>query len=357
MPSAPLLAAVTGLVPAMQERAGESDRTGSFPAEDIAALRRAGALAAPLPIALGGLGAGTEPHGAPTILALLTTIGSGALAVGRLFEAHVNALRLIVRDGSPGQLERAARDVHDGRLFGLWVTDPPGRGLTLADGQLHGEKGPCSGASHCTRAVVTVATEAGTRMAVLPLSGAEQVHIMRGALPGMRAACNGVVGFDCDLPPDALLGQAEAYMTEPDFSCGAWRTSAVTLGGLSALVAATRAQLVGKNHHTAPLQQARFGDMLIAAETASLWVAAAAHRAETEDGAIQDRIAYVNLARLAVERATLSAITLAQRSLGLAAFLHPNPVERICRDLSVYLRQPAPDAVLLEAAQHGFSLP
>jgi hypothetical protein len=39
-----------------------------------------------------------------------------------------------------------------------------------------------------------------------------------------------------------------------------------------------------------------------------------------------------------------------QRSLGLAALLEPNPVERLIRDLSTYLRQPAPDEALTEAA-------
>jgi hypothetical protein len=41
---------------------------------------------------------------------------------------------------------------------------------------------------------------------------------------------------------------------------------------------------------------------------------------------------------------------LVQRSLGLAAFLPDNPVERLLRDLAVYLRQPAPDAALADGA-------
>jgi hypothetical protein len=39
-----------------------------------------------------------------------------------------------------------------------------------------------------------------------------------------------------------------------------------------------------------------------------------------------------------------------QRSLGLSAFGQGNPVERVCRDLATYLRQPAPDQTLTEAA-------
>ena len=62
------------------------------------------------------------------------------------------------------------------------------------------------------------------------------------------------------------------------------------------------------------------------------------------------RVATVGLARIAVETACLDAMRLVQRSLGLSAFRQGNPVERICRDLSTYLRQPAPDEVLTESA-------
>jgi hypothetical protein len=51
-----------------------------------------------------------------------------------------------------------------------------------------------------------------------------------------------------------------------------------------------------------------------------------------------------------VETACLDAMRLVQRSLGLSAFRQGSPVERICRDLSTYLRQPAADEVLTESA-------
>jgi hypothetical protein len=43
---------------------------------------------------------------------------------------------------------------------------------------------------------------------------------------------------------------------------------------------------------------------------------------------------------------------LVQRSLGLSAFLRSNPVERMCRDLATYLRQPAPDEAFAVAAAY-----
>ena len=92
--------------------------------------------------------------------------------------------------------------------------------------------------------------------------------------------------------------------------------------------------------------------MLIAQETARLWTEAAARCAEEGVQPIPEQVAYVNLARIAVEQACLDAMRLAQRSIGFGTFLTTNPLERLLRDLATYLRQPAPDAVLTEAALH-----
>ncbi len=53
-----------------------------------------------------------------------------------------------------------------------------------------------------------------------------------------------------------------------------------------------------------------------------------------------------------MEQAALAVIQLTQRSLGLAAFITGHPAEATMRDLATYLRQPAPDETLTEAATH-----
>ena len=136
--SAGLLAALRDLVPAMQRRAEALDAAEAPPLQDMAELRALGALTASLPRAHGGFGAGTEPEGTALLLDMLRLIGRGHLAVARLFEAHVNAVRLVARYGTPAQLAAVARDAHDGHLFALWVTDPPGAALLLRDGVLRG---------------------------------------------------------------------------------------------------------------------------------------------------------------------------------------------------------------------------
>ena len=344
-----LLDRLNDLLPAMQGRAVALDEAAAFPTEDIAALGAAGVLRAPVPVRLGGLGIGTEPHAAADTLVLLRLLGRGNLALGRLVEAHINALRLVFRYGDEALARAAADDAEAGHLCGLWVTDPPHATLHAGPlGTVTGAKQFCSGAGHVTRAVVTVAEGADTRLAYVRLDAGISVRPLPGGLAGMRAATTGQVAFDG--APATVFGQPGDYLREPDFSCGAWRTSAATLGGLEALVEQFGTQLVARGREGDPHQQARFGEALIAVEGARLWMARAAARAENADADPAAAAAYVGLARLAVERACLDVMQLVQRSLGVAAMLRANPVERICRDLATYLRQPAADMVLTEAA-------
>nr|WP_321985879.1 hypothetical protein [uncultured Lichenicoccus sp.] len=100
----------------------------------------------------------------------------------------------------------------------------------------------------------------------------------------------------------------------------------------------------------------RIGEALIARETAAMWAARAAavaeHPADPRGNkhAEGDVVAVVGLARIAAEQAALDVIRLVQRGLGLGVFLQDNPAERVMRDLAIYLRQPAPDETLCEAA-------
>ena len=124
------------------------------------------------------------------------------------------------------------------------------------------------------------------------------------------------------------------------------------------MVEELRVQLVAQGRHLATPQQERFGQAWIAVETARLWTGRAAQVGGRDPtGPVQDKVATVNLARIAVETVCLDALRLAQRSLGLGAFVRTNPMERMARDLATYLRQPAPDAVLTEAAAHLLGKP
>jgi hypothetical protein len=340
----------------MQARASVLDQSATFPDADVAELRDTGALLGPFPTALGGLGLGCEPEAAQALARLLRALGRGNLAVGRLYEAHVNAVRLISRYGTRSLLQRAAADASEGYLFGLWVTDPSEGALQVASaGILSGDKAFCSGAGTLARAVVTIGdTNGATRLAYLSTNPALATQ-SAARLQGMRAATTGFVAFDGQqVTADDWIGAADDYLREPDFSAGAWRTLAVICGGLEALVALAMRQLVERGRAGDLHQQVRMGRSWVAQETALLWLARAAEVAEANDSSVSSAhvTATVNFARTAIEAACLEAMTLVERSIGLAAFQQSNPLERLRRDLGTYLRQPAPDEALTEAAAH-----
>lgn len=330
------------------------DVPGGFPTASLARLRRAGLLTAPLPVSIGGTGL-CAPERVDALRALLTEVGRENLAVGRLYEGHVNALALVLRYADAGAIEALARDAREGHLFGVWNTEPAEGGLTLdAEGGLHGAKSYASGAGFVTRPLVTARLPDGRRlMLVMRMEAGRRADLSAWRVHGMQATATGTVDFSgLGLRDGAVIGAADDYGRQPFFFAGAWRFLAVQLGGIEAVIETHRAHLAATDRAGDPHQQARFGRAMVAAETSRLLVERAARLAAAEEGAPERIIAYVNLARAAVEQAGLDVIALAQRSIGLAGFLESHPLEGLMRDLATYLRQPAPDAALTGMAAH-----
>lgn len=348
-----LLARLETEIGGMQRRAPALDATASYPLVDMEMLHEIGVLAAPLPVSLGGLALGIEAGAALETMEMLRMLGSGNLSVARLVEAHLNAIRLIVQCGTRAQAAAMARDVLDGHVFGLWVTDAPDSPVTL-DGRfvLRGAKMPCSGAGHATRALVTAKDpSSGIHMLLVQLDDCDRANLAGWHVHGMRAACNGRMTIDgLHAGPDTVIGMEGDYLRQPDFSAGAWRGSAVALGAIETLVMELRQQLARRGRDAEPHQAARVGHALIAQETARCWVRRAAIIGESATHDSDDIVGVVNLARLAVEKAGFEVIQIVQRSLGLGAFRSGTLVELLFRDLATYLRQPAPDEALTDAA-------
>ncbi len=333
-------------------RADAYDEDGAYPAEDVAALHECGLAAAVLPVRSGGVGLSGLG-----LSEALQSIGSGSLPLGRLFEGHVNALELVLRYGGSDQINLIAAEVRQGKLFGVWNTDDSNNLLLVQRRgryRLVGRKILASGAAHIERPLVTATDEEGRRLMVLPkLRASDRADLSSWTAQGMRASATGSVDFTgVEIDPIEIVGRAGDYERQPWFSGGAWRFAAVQLGGMERLFDLLRRHLQETNRGQDAHQAARLGKSAMAIETARLWVAHAASitQASLDSRAPEQLVAYVNLARLAVETAALDLMQLVQRSVGLKAFLRPNPIERISRDLATYLRQPGPDRALTDAA-------
>jgi alkylation response protein AidB-like acyl-CoA dehydrogenase len=339
-----LFDSIAALVPGLAAEAATFDRAAEFPRESMAKLQHAGLLMAPVPLEFGGFGL-HQTGDTEALFRLLHQLGYADLPLGRIFEAHVNALELIRQYGTRRQMEAAALAAQAGDLFALWVTDPPQQGVQLTpDFILTGEKWFCSAAGAAKQALIT----AGNQMLVVPTHSVRVTE--RGVkLAGMRAATTGSVDLTgIRVHQESLIGEPGDYLREPTFSTGAWRSSAVALGGLAALIETAREELCSRGRADNPFQRMRFGQTVIAHETGRLWLLEVVKRIESADE--KEAVAYVNLARTAIETASLDALRHIQRSLGLSAFMQGSRSERIARDLATYLRQPAPDEVLVEAA-------
>lgn len=347
------------------------DREGAFPTREFAALRDAGLLAVPLRSDLGGLGLGAEPGRMHALLRLLAAVGWGNLSVARIYEGHLNALLLIQTFGSEPQTARFAGAARDcGRLFGVWNTGAaePVRLLPIGGGRfrLHGSKTFASGSGHLDRPLITGALpDGGWQMAVLPepLDGAA-VDASSWRPLGMCATASHRVDLTgIEVGPDELIGAPGDYYRQPWFSGGAIRFAAAHLGGAAALLDAARDELRALGRSDDPLQRARMGQAAIAVESGRLWLRGAADMADRsplggtradETGAVGDAemVAYANMTRTAIERVCLETLEIVERAVGARGLLRPHPIERIGRDLTLYLRQPAPDAALLDAGRH-----
>jgi alkylation response protein AidB-like acyl-CoA dehydrogenase len=332
-------------------------------------------LAVPVPRALGGLGLGTEPGATVNLLALLAEIGRGNLSLGRIYEGHVNALQLIATAGTRSQLSTAARDARDGRLlFGVWNTeaadgvrlDPLGAGRY----RLSGAKTFASGAGVVGRAIVTGRLpDGGWQMCLVPMDQVETKTDSSWWRPiGMYGSASFKVDFTgVEIGQDDLIGLLGDYQRQPWFGGGAIRFAAVQLGGAEALFDVARAELRSLGRDGDPHQRARFGQMAIGIESGRLWLRGAgpmldlAFSSGPGGGPAEQTseriVGYVNMARTAIERICLDTIELVERSIGVRGLLGPHPIERLVRDLTLYLRQPAPDAALTDAGRYALESP
>jgi alkylation response protein AidB-like acyl-CoA dehydrogenase len=277
------------------------------------------------------------------------------LSVARLFEGHVNAISLVCRYGTDAQVASLASSVAAGNLSAVWgADDAAGLKIIVEGGQtaLRGRKILASGAGLVTRPVVTATGSDGQLMCLLDLPEDTKTDLSSWTAQGMRSTATGSVELSgLSIGPDEIVGVAGDFMRQPHFSGGAWRFCAAHLGAMERLVELFRQHLNSRGRGDDPYQLERVARCVAAARTARFWVEEAARRLGGEENDAAAVVAFVNLTRTVTERAALDIMEAVQRGVGLVSFIRPSPIERICRDLSTYLRQPVPDLAMSDAAR------
>jgi hypothetical protein len=274
------------------------------------------------------------------LTAALVALGEVNLPLGRLIEGHVNALQLIDRLG-PG---------HRPGFLSVWGADGA-RPARAASGRLFGTKTYASGLGVVDRAVVSVRGEDGTRLALVRADDPARQDPGTWTMSGMRATVSGDFVLD-GLEPE-WLGGVDAYFEEPHFLGGVWRIAALQLGGALGLLGAVRDRLANLGRLEAEAQVARLAPLLGRGLAARGLVERAAEVAEGPEGARDpDRaVALSVMARLLTEDLAQDAIAAAERAVGLRHFEEASTSGRRARDLAVYCRQVARDALEQKAGR------
>jgi alkylation response protein AidB-like acyl-CoA dehydrogenase len=347
------------------------DRNGAFPIQEFESIASIGLLTAPLATKLGGLGLGIESSSIHQLLTILKNIGRGNLAVGRIYEGHVNALQLIQTFGTPAQIAAYAQDVRRHKIFGVWNAEAADgvKIIPLGNGKyrLEGAKTFATGCGYVDRPFINGALPNGAwQMCIVPMDEVKTAIDPDWWQPaGMRATASfkvdvtGVILNESD-----LIGQPGDYYRQPWLSAGVVRFAAVQLGGAEALFNSTRQFLQSLDRTKDPYQEERLGQMAIAIESGHLWLQGAATQLEQyapifagdpqmPSPKAAALVAYANMVRTAIEQICMDAIQLAERSVGTRGLLPPEPTERIIRDLTLYLRQPAFDAALASVGRYA----
>mgnify|MGYP003646228912 CR=1 FL=1 len=340
-----------------------SDNDREFPKRAFCLLNRLNLLKVTLPEEYDGRNLGTS-IGNEQLLEILKNIGRADLSVGRIYEGHINALLLIQRYATSAQKKKYYKDAAEGKLFSIWNTERSFEEMKISKKDegfiLKGAKIFCSGGKNIQRPIVTAKGPKGSQMIILEMENLphleEDWSLWKPT--GMRASVSCRLDFsNITVRQDQLLGKAEDYSKEPDFSGGAIRFAAVQLGGAEAMANAAMEHLKNKDRETDPYQKVRLARITILLESGRLWLAEVGKMAEKGDEiSIDALLNYSNMVRTAILDICTEVMQLAEQSVGLSGFIRDHPLEKLHRDLTTYLKQPGPDQALVNVGEYAAQL-
>ena len=324
-------AALADALATVAHGAAERDREPRprFPGDAMAALERAGVLAGGLPFS--------------EQLEVVRDVARADPAVARIVDGHLNAVERLAVHGEEPLREDELQAVAAGRLrLGVWGADPrgdEGDPARIVDGALRGTKTFCSGAGGLHRAIVL----AGDRLAYVDLTRGTTVDEGWFAGAGMRASVSHRVVFD-GAPVLAVLGPPGAIAQEPWFARDAVRTAATWAGAVDAL-ADEAIRLLASRRDSTDLERLAAGRIRAEQRTVALWLAEGARRGDAgtlgrEDGA------YL---RQAIAAASTRLVDEAARACGSHPFATGGGLDRVRRDLELFVLQHRLDPIVARA--------
>ncbi len=351
-------------------RADKYDREASFPAEDFEDLFAAGLHAPCVPEAYGGhgLGPGNDIY---SLWLMTKEIAKADMSMARCWEGHVNSQVLIGAFGTEEQKARWYEGVVErGDIWVAWSGEPQskipgqkarfGTHVTRVEGGyvVDGTKVFATSAGHARKAILLVNT-AGPGGARHAAGSGEGVLLLVCDLAenavtfdnswwdpiGMRGTVSYLARFDgCFIPDCDVLGRPGQYLAEGWQTRFAPHYGATFLGGAEAAFEYARAYATKDDRESDPYVEQRLGQMSLNLECAHLYLE---HVSRLWDaGRRQEAMSAGIRARYLVEKWAAETVDHCLKACGARSLIRPSPIERIYRDLSIYVRHDNADHLL-----------
>jgi alkylation response protein AidB-like acyl-CoA dehydrogenase len=264
--------------------------------------------------------------------AALWSFGAEDLSVGRLAEAHTDAVAIKAEAGLD----------HDPRLLlGVWASGGPSNRVVaepMTDGwRLRGRRSWCSGAALLDQALLTV--DAGDEQLLLTVDLDRPELVIDPTTwktPALAASATATVTFDgVVVPTDGLVGGPGFYGDRPGFWAGSVGVAAVWAGGADGVVAALREAVADDPHVLAHLGAAE-----VASWTMQAALAAAADEIDADplDSRRRGAIRALSVRQL-VERSCQEIVDRSGRALGPGPLVADHEHAQRVIDLQLYVRQ------------------
>lgn len=257
----------------------------------------------------------------------LAELSAADLTLGRLAEAHTDALAILAELGGPPGVG----------LWGVWAAEPPYARVTAKDGPegwtLSGRKAWCSGAEVLDRGLVTAHADDGRRLFAVAVS---DLDVEEGSWAAVGMAATGTVTVGFDAVRAVPVGDPGAYLDRPGFWHGGAGVAACWYGG--AVGAARLLLAAGRSRTLDPHALAHLGavDALVAGLAAHLATAAA--EIDADPAGPDARLRQARL-RARVEAGATEILDRVGRALGPGPLATDAVHAQRAADLPVYLRQ------------------
>jgi alkylation response protein AidB-like acyl-CoA dehydrogenase len=263
----------------------------------------------------------------------LAGVATVDVALGRLFEAHSDAVAILAELRGPA--------AESSQRWAVWAAEGPASTVTATPGKhgwrLEGEKPWCSGAVGATHSLVTADSPEGRGLFAVAL---EQTAIGVDAASWQGTGLTGTATYPVTFAdvPATLIGEPGSYLVRPGFWHGGAGVAATWWGAACGVAAPLYAAV--RDGRADPHAAAHLGGVEVSLAGAGALLRETAADIDRDPQQSHDRNALRALrVRSAVEAAADDTMRHVGRALGPAPLCQDRSHARRVADLTLYIRQ------------------